>query len=730
MVMIINIPVYEGHTLKSINTGKSYSREENKNVCQTQQCKEAASTLLESMNKDVDACEDFYQFACGKWVQKHPVPPTESHRNQFDLVMEKLDYQLKDILEERENPSDPTPVAASKRFYSACMDTETVEEEGLDLLNIILDQLGGWPIASAEWQPETFSWSDMLAVMTRRLAVTPLILTYVYLDRKNSSRSIITIDQPPLVLPRSMLVEPDVYGHQLQAYRKWIVETAHEIAKAKNIHIPPTRIHVDSFDIVEFEIELAKLTSPNELRRNAYRTYNVLTIKELQQWTDSAEIVNPQTRIRWLDFIKEIFRHVNVEIGADEKIVVKELDYLIKLLQLLDSTPTRTIANYLHWRIVKTSSRDTTAKMRQLAFDFEKVLSGAKEDQPRWRDCIFRTSGSLSFAVGYKYVSHYFDFEAKKAAVEMVKNIRGAFISQVHAIDWMDEETKKVAVEKAEAMTELIGYPDWYANVTALEQYYKGTKVGKSHLANVVASKTQMVHRVLSKLRQPTDRTEWNTSPDVVNAYYNPQTNSIIFPAGILQSPFFNKGRIEALNYGSIGVVIGHEITHGFDDMGRQSDKYGNLAQWWSESTIETYLRKSQCFIDQYDHYRVPELDHLLKTEVTMNGVTTQGENIADNGGLRQAFLAYQQFIQNNGPEMRLPGMEEFSPEQLFFLGFATVWCESTTSESLLQEVLSDPHSPHKLRVLGTLANSEDFAKAFNCAPGSQMNPKIKCMIW
>jgi predicted metalloendopeptidase len=336
----------------------------------------------------------------------------------------------------------------------------------------------------------------------------------------------------------------------------------------------------------------------------------------------------------------------------------------------------------------------------------------------------------LKFAVGYSYVSRFFDNEAKKSALQMVENIRAQFSSSVSDVDWMDLATRKVARDKAEAMKELIGYPDWFANQSALEVYYSGVSVGRSNLRNVVTLKTFMMHRILSKLRVPTDRTEWLIGPDVVNAFYNPQINSITFTAGILQPPYFSKRRPEALNYGGIGVVIGHEITHGFDDMGRQSDKYGNLAQWWSRDTIDTYLEKAQCFIQQYGMYRVPELDELLHAEVMMNGVTTQGENMADNGGMRQAFLAYKKYVADNGPDQRLSGLQQFSPEQLFFLGFANVWCESTTRESLLQEILSDPHSPHRFRVKGTLANSEHFAHAWNCPVGSPMNPRNKCLIW
>ncbi|XP_071446773.1 neprilysin-1-like [Hetaerina americana] len=698
-----------------------------------------------NMNRSVDPCEDFYEFACGGWIARNPAPPTEAHWNQFDLINEKLDLQLKEIFEEEYSDADPGPVTSAKQAYRACMDEESVERGGLLPLIELLDEFGGWPMAQGTWTEEHFDWQDMVAQGTRRTAVAPLIFAYVYLDRKNSNQSVITVDQTSLVLPRSMLVEPLTYSKQIEAYRQWVAASAWEVSKALRNSTPSSkkaatrsRIAVESFNLIEFEIELAKvsergwsglISTPSEERRNAFKLYNPIILRTLQKWTDTAEVVHPHARIKWNRFLSHLLAGVT-SVGPDERIIVREVDYIFRLSALLDRTPQRVIANYLHWRIVKSLSRETTQRMRDLAFEFDRVLSGIKEDQPRWRDCVLRVGGSLSFATGYQYVHQYFDVDAKNSADNMVEHIREAFKEEVGRLTWMDHETKEAARQKADAMTQFIGYPPWYSNITALEEHYKGLTVGKNHFKNVISVTTFLVRQMMKKLREPTDRNEWTTSPAVVNAFYNPQRNSITFPAGILQSPFFKKGRLQALNYGSIGVVIGHEITHGFDDMGRQSDLHGNLAQWWSESTIETYLKKAQCFIDQYGNYRVPELDSLLGSEVMSNGVITQGENIADNGGIRQAFLAYHRFVQKHGPEPRLAGLEAFTPEQLFYLGFAMVWCESSTPESLLQEVLSDPHSLHRLRVRGTLSNSEDFAKTFHCSSGSTMNPKEKCIIW
>ncbi|XP_066996218.2 neprilysin-11-like [Anabrus simplex] len=710
--------------------GNTYpeSKEENA-VCQTAVCYETAKDILQSLNTSVDPCEDFYRFSCEGWINRNPVAPTESYYDQFDIVNAKLSLQIKGILEEGPLPSEPTPVTKAKKFYAACMDTGTVQSEGLHILNGILEELGGWPIIMSQWTPENFNLTRVMGIMIRKYAIPSLFRTYVHMDYKNSSRYIIVLDQILLSLPRSLLTEPKTYSQFIEAYRQFIAQTAILIAKSRNETIPSESLFNDTRDIVEFEAHLAQLSSPNEKRRDPYRLYNIFTLEELGQWTynwteSSTGMVN------WMNFLREVFRDVkDVELSYNEPIIVKEVDYIFSLLRLLHKTPVRVIANYLHWRTVQYFSRDINKEMSALSFEFDKILHGAKEDPERWLHCTQTTSGSLNFAVGYKYIGRFFDKASRKRAMEMVQSIRGSFIAQVQAIDWMDDWTRREAVEKAESILELIGYPDSYTNETALEEYYKGVTVTNVHMANLVTIRGIIIHRSLSRLRMATDRNEWAMGPDVVNAYYSPQTNAVVFPAGILQAPFFSIGRPEALNYGSMGVVIGHEMTHGFDDVGRQYDRVGNLAQWWTEPTVDTYLKKAECFVEQYEQFKFPELDELHEN-TTINGRNTEGENIADNGGLRQAFNAYQEYVKQNGPEELLPGLEKFSSEQLFFLGFSTVWCQSINKKALLHQVLTDSHSPHKIRVQATLSNSEEFARVWNCPLKSSMNPIKKCSIW
>lgn len=328
--------------------------------------------------------------------------------------------------------------------------------------------------------------------------------------------------------------------------------------------------------------------------------------------------------------------------------------------------------------------------------------------------------------MAHEYIKENFNELAKQEADEMVTNLRKAFKQLVNESEWMDAETQVKAAEKADKMLQLLGYPEWVKDKEGIDKYYAGVREPtlETHTANVLGVKTLISGKDLETLRETPDREYWFMNPATVNAWYSPNHNTITFPAGILAPPFFRQGNPRYLNYGAIGVVIGHEITHGFDDQGRQYDGNGNAQQWWSDETIDKFTVQAQCFIDMYDSYLVPEINK------TLNGVLTQGENVADNGGLRESFRAYKNSVAELGPEAKLPGLTQFTPEQLFFVGYAQVWCQSMTDNALLNQVLTNPHSPAKYRVLGPLSNSEDFVNTFQCKAGTPMNRDKKCLLW
>jgi len=358
-----------------------------------------------------------------------------------------------------------------------------------------------------------------------------------------------------------------------------------------------------------------------------------------------------------------------------------------------------------------------------------RALTGQAEKPLRWKICVGAAIGSLSHAVGSLYVSKYFNENSKTVAQEMVTEIRKQFNTMLEGVEWMDEATKERAKGKAKAMVEHIAYPSELLDMTKLGELYKGLELSEEdYFGNGLKMSVFGTNHAFSKLREKVNKTDWERhgNPAVVNAFYSPLENSIQFPAGILQGVFFSSERPLYLNYGAIGWVIGHEITHGFDDQGRQFDQDGNLVNWWEPDTARRYLAKAECIIQQYSGYSLPELGNLR-----VNGLNTQGENIADNGGIKEAYQAYSSWVSAHGPEHLLPGLN-YNQRQLFWISAANVWCSKYRDQAMQMMVLTGAHSPDKFRVQGAFSNMDDFSRDFKCKKGTTMNPlkENKCKVW
>ncbi|RWS12030.1 endothelin-converting enzyme 2-like protein [Dinothrombium tinctorium] len=351
-----------------------------------------------------------------------------------------------------------------------------------------------------------------------------------------------------------------------------------------------------------------------------------------------------------------------------------------------------------------------------------KSIWGSEGSESPWRYCVSDTNNVMGFALGAMFVQNVFHGDSKPMAELMIAEIKSAFIENLPNLKWMDAETRKLAKEKADAITDMIGFPDFILNPEKLDEKYEGLNFAEDeYFENNVKFNMFSLKKNIKKIGKPANRSEWEMTPPTVNAYYTPTKNQIVFPAGILQAPFYDVNYPKSLNFGAMGVVMGHELTHAFDDQGREYDKSGNLHHWWKNSTIKNFEERIKCFIDQYNAYEVNG-DHI-------NGKQTLGENIADNGGLKAAFHAFEGWMKTHPVELPLPGLN-LTNRQLFFIGFAQVWCSVTTPEALKLQILNDPHSPAQFRVIGTVSNSYEFAKEFNCKPGSPMNPVKKCEVW
>ncbi|MFH4981384.1 hypothetical protein AB6A40_008093 [Gnathostoma spinigerum] len=475
----------------------------------------------------------------------------------------------------------------------------------------------------------------------------------------------------------------------------------------------------DIVETVKFERKLAKIMVSEDERRNYTKLYNVHKLSELKKiiplidWDRYFHTLVPEDVYPYID--------------ADPDIIINEVEFLYKLNDLLNTTEKRILTNYIIWRYTAGWSFQLDERYDDIQQDFLRGLIGKQTKSPRWKDCSSATSSRMIYAAGAIYVRKHFNKASKEAALDMISDLHEAFRGLVRESDWMDNKTKQIAIEKSNAMQSLIGYPDFIYNDTELDDFYRDLHINKNDsYATMVRKVSRWAQkRSFRRLLVPVDRTEFGIASSTVNAFYSSLKNGITFPAAVLQAPLFDSGFPKAVNYGGIGSVIGHEITHGFDDQGSQFDKIGDLSNWWDNETQTNFINRTQCIIEQYSSYEVPG------TGLKINGKLTQGENIADNGGVKEAYRAYKRHRQkNNHDDKRLPGFEQYTSDQIFFMSYAQTWCGKSKIEAAVRQILTDPHAPMRFRVNGVVVNQPEFAKAFNCPLGSPMNPRKKCVVW
>nr|CAH7760506.1 unnamed protein product [Callosobruchus chinensis] len=698
------------------------STNDKEKICLSRGCVHTASKVLEYMDPTVDPCDDFYQFTCGNFLKSTNIPDDKSSVTSFSIISDALQEQLRAMIEEPIKPGEPKPFQLTKKLYKACMNKTLIEAEGLNTIHGILRQLGGWPVLEGmEWDEGEFDWRRSVYKF-RKLgySVDYFIDFSVGVDVKNSTKRIIDLDQASLGLRREFLTK-GLEDKIVKAYYEYMVDIAVLFGADRDAAQEELR------QSLEFEMKLANISLPSEKRRNATALYNPMTMDQLQEAFPS---------IPWIEYMNNLLAP-DTQVTHDEVVVVSVPAYIRDFEALISRTPKRIQANYVMWRAASSSVSYLTEELRKRQLDYTTVVTGRTEREARWKECIDISAGSilmelrfflssLSIAAGALYIRKYFNEEARQNAKEMVADIRAEFYDILKRVDWMDDVTRKHALDKAKAMTTHIAYPDELLDDRKLEQFYENLELDPEHYLHSILNLTLFGTRFsFKRLREPVNKTDWITHgrPAVVNAFYSSIENSIQFPAGILQGVFFSADRPRYMNYGAIGFVIGHEITHGFDDQGRQFDQEGNLVDWWQEGTKRAFVDKAQCIIDQYGNYTVPELS------LNLNGINTQGENIADNGGIKEAYLAYNKWSERHGREAQLPGLP-FTPKQMFWISAANTWCAKYRPESLRLRILTGYHSPGQFRVQGPFSNSPYFAKDFNCPAGTKMNPKKKCLVW
>ncbi|KAL7859938.1 hypothetical protein SRHO_G00150850 [Serrasalmus rhombeus] len=695
-----------------------------RNVCTTPACVTSAARLLQNMDQGVEPCQNFYRYACGGWLDRHVVPETSSRYSVFDILRDELETILKGVLE-AESELDREAVRKAKVLYTSCMNENLIEKRGAQPLLDLIDDVGGWPVASDDWNTTAdYEWSleDTLALFISRFHKRVLFDLFVWTDDRDSNQHVLYIDQPGQGLPTRdyYFSEEGEYKMVREAYLQFMISVMQMTREARNLTSDEARVREDALQVMQLETDIANVSSPAQERQDVTLLYNKMTLLDLHR----AFTLNG---FNWTRFVLGVLSEVFITVQPDEEVVVYCTPYLQKLGEVLARYSKRTLRNYLTWHLITDKVSNLSRRFKDARAQYKKALYRNTLVDARWRDCVRYVQNSLENAVGALYVQQMFAGESKRMVRDLISRIQEAFVETLEELNWMDDQSKRMARDKAMAIKDQIGYPDFILEEEndQLDLEYEHLNFSKdAYFENMLKNLRAAAQKSLRKLREPVDTDFWMIGAAVVNAFYSPNRNQIVFPAGILQPPFYSKDQLQALNFGGIGMVIGHEITHGFDDNGRKFDKDGNVLNWWSNFSAEHFRAQSQCMVQQYGNFTWD-----LAGGQNVYGISTLGENIADNGGVRQAYKAYKKWREAEGVEPYLPGLD-LNNDQLFFLNFAQVWCGTYRPEYASQSIRTDSHSPLNYRVLGSLQNFDAFSEAFHCKPGSPMNPPVKCRVW
>ena len=642
-----------------------------------------------NLDKGCKPCDDFFQFAMGGWMKSNPIPPEYSSWGSFTVLADKNQQALRQILETAEK-TEATAGSNERKvgdFYASCMDTAAIDAAGTKPIDAALKRVADVPSARE---------LQILAARLQQQGVSVMFRFTSNQDARDSTQVIATALQGGLGLP-----ERDYYLRDDEKSKKLRDDYSKHIAKMfELLGDSPEKTETEAATVLKIETSLAKASMSNVDMRDPVKTYHKMKVAELQTLTPD---------FSWDSYLKTAGHADVTELNVAQPGFFKALD------AQLTATPLDDWKTYVRWHVVDSEAAALPEKFVNEDFDFRgRILTGAKQIQPRWKRCVQSTDRNLGEALGQVYVQKYFPPEAKAHALEMVHNLIAALRADLKTLPWMGPETRAQASAKLEAFAVKIGYPDKWRDYSAL-------KVDRSsYLDNLQRSAEFEFQRRLNKIGKPVDRTEWGMTPPTVNAYNNSSMNEIVFPAGIMQPPFYDPKADDAVNYGGMGAVIGHEITHGFDDHGSQFDGQGNLKNWWSADDLKNFKERAQCVSDQFDGYVVDD-------DLHENGKLVLGESIADLGGLTISYAAYEKSLQG---EPQPPEKDGFTPEQQFFLGWAQVWGANERLEYARLMANTNPHPLPRFRGNGPLSNMPEFARAFGCKKGDAMVREKGCKIW
>lgn len=648
-----------------------------------------------AMDTSANPCDNFYQFACGNYAKLHPIPADLPEYDQFVALYEYNTAILHQLVLKAEHAGPDRSANEQKvgDYFQSCMDTTAINADGLKPLDPILDRINDLKSKKG--------LTKLIAYLNRQ-NVNVFVNFGSQQDLKNASDEIASIDQGGLGLPnRGYYLRTDARSVKLrQEYQQHIANVLHLLGD------PVAKAQTEAKNIMQFETELAKASMGIVERRDPHKTYHMETI---QAFAPTIPFLN----------VPEYIRGIGSPAVSSLNVAVP--NFFVGLNKAIDDTSLSTLKAYMRFHVA-----DSYAMRLPEQFDHEKFsfygrdLMGVPQQQPRWKRCVAATDGSIGDALGQMYVAKYFTPSQKKEALIMVHGIETAMGKDIEQSDWMGPATKAKAIAKLHMIADKIGYPDKWRSYAGLE-IKPDQALDNSMRARIFENDYE-----LDKIGKPVNRNEWYMTPPTVNAYYDPSQNSINFPAGILQPPFYDKNEPAAVNYGHIGAIVGHELTHGFDDQGSQFDGKGNLHDWWTPKDRANFDARTACIANEYSSFTDAGLH--------VNGKLTLGEDTADNGGLHLALMALMAREAMDGGHIAGPAAgpvaSKYTTEQQFFIAFAQNWCSNMRPQLTRMLIQSDPHAPDAIRVKGVLVNMPQFSKAFACHVGQPMDPAHKCRVW